>query len=251
MRGMDDMQDAKPLLTTLKLKDFVPADHPLRPVQLVVNEALKRLNGLFKTIYADSGDASIAPEKLLRAKRDEVAARPFFHKAINQSGVPETLPWRSDWASNLLIHPAMSAFPEGSQVDLRIAHFEACSAFARITACALTLSPICDTHHRRLQLSSYLHSCSCCFRLERCRVGLALGGKRHLCTANGHYGRWPSFLTDMRTSALHKLTDLRAPILSSASLAEAGVHPAISPDADEGPRSEKSNAHSRPIHRGP
>ncbi|WP_043283091.1 transposase, partial [Burkholderia ubonensis] len=65
MRGMDEMQE--PLFTTVKLEDFVPADHPLRPLRLLVNQALKRLNGLFSTIYADSGRASIAPEKLLRA----------------------------------------------------------------------------------------------------------------------------------------------------------------------------------------
>lgn len=39
----------------------------MRPLRLLVNQALKRLNGLFSTIYADSGRASIAPEKLLRA----------------------------------------------------------------------------------------------------------------------------------------------------------------------------------------
>ncbi len=65
MRGMDEMQE--PLFTTVKLEDFVPADHPLRPVRLLVNQALKRLNGLFSVIYADSGRASIASEKLLRA----------------------------------------------------------------------------------------------------------------------------------------------------------------------------------------
>jgi transposase len=65
MRGMDEMQE--PLFTTIKLEDFVPADHPLRPVRLLINQALKRLNGLFGVIYADSGRASIAPEKLLRA----------------------------------------------------------------------------------------------------------------------------------------------------------------------------------------
>jgi hypothetical protein len=62
---MDEMQQA--LFTTVKLENFVPADHPLRPVRLLVNQALKRLNGLFSVIYADSGRASIAPEKLLRA----------------------------------------------------------------------------------------------------------------------------------------------------------------------------------------
>ena len=65
MRGIDEMQE--PLFTTIKLEDFVPPDHPLRPVRLLVNHALKRLSGLFGVIYADRDRASIAPEKLLRA----------------------------------------------------------------------------------------------------------------------------------------------------------------------------------------
>lgn len=65
MRGSDGMQEA--LFTVAKLEDFVPADHPLHPIRLLVNEALSRLNGLFNLIYADGGRASIAPEKLLRA----------------------------------------------------------------------------------------------------------------------------------------------------------------------------------------
>jgi transposase len=59
------MQEA--LFTVAKLEDFVPADHPLRAIRTLVNEALAGLNELFNTIYADSGRASIAPEKLLRA----------------------------------------------------------------------------------------------------------------------------------------------------------------------------------------
>jgi len=58
MRGMDEMQEA--LFTTVKLEDFVPADHPLRPIRLLVNQALKRLNGLFSIIYADSGSMAYA-----------------------------------------------------------------------------------------------------------------------------------------------------------------------------------------------
>lgn len=65
MRGTDAMQES--LFTVSKLEDFVPTDHPLRAVRLLVNEALARLNGLFDTIYADSGRDSIAPEKLMRA----------------------------------------------------------------------------------------------------------------------------------------------------------------------------------------
>ena len=65
MRGSDGMQEA--LFMVAKLEDFVPADHPLRPIRGLVNEALARLSGLFNVIYADTGRASIAPEKLLRA----------------------------------------------------------------------------------------------------------------------------------------------------------------------------------------
>lgn len=50
-----------------RLDDFVPADHPLRAIQALVNQALGGLNGLFNSIYAQTGRASIAPEKLLRA----------------------------------------------------------------------------------------------------------------------------------------------------------------------------------------
>jgi len=65
MRGSDGMQES--LFMMSKLEDFVPSDHPLRAIQVLVNEALARLNGLFNEIYADTGRASIAPEKLMRA----------------------------------------------------------------------------------------------------------------------------------------------------------------------------------------
>lgn len=51
MRGVDEMQES--LFTIAKLEDFVPADHPLRPLRELVNEVLKRLNGLFNLIYAE------------------------------------------------------------------------------------------------------------------------------------------------------------------------------------------------------
>jgi hypothetical protein len=65
----------------------------------------------------------------------------------------------------------------GSRVGLRIVLFEACSAFTRVAACTLALSPFRDTLIRRLQPLRYLHDCSGCFRLERCRVGLTPTGK--------------------------------------------------------------------------
>lgn len=66
MRGADFTQEA--LFTVAKLDDFVPADHPLRKIRTLVDAALRRMSGLFNAMYADSGRASIAPEKLLRAQ---------------------------------------------------------------------------------------------------------------------------------------------------------------------------------------
>lgn len=48
MRGMDEMQE--PWFTTVRLEDFIPPDHRLRPIRLLVNYVLKRLNGLFSAI---------------------------------------------------------------------------------------------------------------------------------------------------------------------------------------------------------
>lgn len=66
MRGIDVMQES--LFTTVQLERFVPKDHPLRKLRELFNESLQRMNGLFETIYADTGRTSIAPEKLLRAQ---------------------------------------------------------------------------------------------------------------------------------------------------------------------------------------
>lgn len=65
MRGSDGFQEN--LFTVAKLDDFVPKDHPLRSIFKLVNQALVRLNSVFDSIYADSGRASIPPEKLIRA----------------------------------------------------------------------------------------------------------------------------------------------------------------------------------------
>lgn len=48
------------LFTMKRLEDFVPADHPLRPIRLMVDEALVRLDGLFSGMYA-CGAKAVAP----------------------------------------------------------------------------------------------------------------------------------------------------------------------------------------------
>jgi transposase len=45
----------------------VPADHPLRPIREMVDQALKGLSRRFNEIYSATGRPSIPPEKLLRA----------------------------------------------------------------------------------------------------------------------------------------------------------------------------------------
>ncbi len=68
MRGADTFNES--LFTMRRLDNFVPPDHPLRPIRVMVNQALAKMDGLFARMYeADirGGRPSIAPEKLLRA----------------------------------------------------------------------------------------------------------------------------------------------------------------------------------------
>jgi transposase len=45
----------------------VPADHPLRPIRVLVDAAVARLSPQFEALYSDVGRPSIPPEQLLRA----------------------------------------------------------------------------------------------------------------------------------------------------------------------------------------
>ena len=65
MRGEDLQQDE--LFSYGSLEERIPADHPLRPIRAMVDEALKQLSERFDDIYGDDGRRSIPPERLLRA----------------------------------------------------------------------------------------------------------------------------------------------------------------------------------------
>jgi transposase len=65
MRGADVLQES--LFTVKTLEDFVPVEHPLRPIREIVNTALKEMDALFARMYSEFGRESIAPERLLRA----------------------------------------------------------------------------------------------------------------------------------------------------------------------------------------
>jgi hypothetical protein len=49
MRGAGTFTES--LFTMRRLEDFVPADHPLRAVRALVNEALIRMDGLFSRMF--------------------------------------------------------------------------------------------------------------------------------------------------------------------------------------------------------
>lgn len=65
MRGADEHQDE--LFSYGSLEERVPADHPLRPIRIMADAALKRLSGRFDEIYDEDGRRSIPPERLMRA----------------------------------------------------------------------------------------------------------------------------------------------------------------------------------------
>src|SRR3979411_1816063 len=105
--------------------------------------------------------------------------------------MPQPIPRCSSWAYSSLISPSHFSLPQyGSRVGLHIVLFEACSAFPRVAACTLALSPIRDTliegfSHFVTSMTAPIAS-----GWSDRRVGLAPTGKRRLSTAHtrdGHF----------------------------------------------------------------
>jgi hypothetical protein len=55
------------MFSYLSPEERAPEKHPLRPIRLMVDEALKALSPTFSQLYSTFGRPSIPPEKLLRA----------------------------------------------------------------------------------------------------------------------------------------------------------------------------------------
>ena len=66
MRG-DDEQSGH-LFSYLSPEQRVPADHPLRMIRSMTDEALHRLSPRFEAMYAKTGRPSIPPEHLLKRR---------------------------------------------------------------------------------------------------------------------------------------------------------------------------------------
>jgi len=65
MRGMDERSEG--LFSYVRLEERIRADHPLRGIKALADEALVSLHQRFDELYSSMGRPSIAPEMLLRA----------------------------------------------------------------------------------------------------------------------------------------------------------------------------------------
>src|ERR1700674_3613206 len=107
--------------------------------------------------------------------------------------MPPPVPRCSSWAYSSLVSPSYFSLPRyGSLVGLHIDLFDACSAFTRVAACTLALSPIRDTliegfSHFVTSMTAPIAS-----GWSGCRVGLAPPGKRRLVTAHTQSGHFPT-----------------------------------------------------------
>jgi transposase len=68
MKGADS--DSESQFSTIRVEEFLPASHPLRPIRICLNDTLAKVDERFSAMdEADlgGGHPSIAPEKLMRA----------------------------------------------------------------------------------------------------------------------------------------------------------------------------------------
>src|SRR6266705_3189319 len=65
MRGADEAQTT--MFSDLSIEARIPANHPLRTIQALVNPILDELSPRFQRMYAKAGRPSIPPERILRA----------------------------------------------------------------------------------------------------------------------------------------------------------------------------------------
>src|SRR5512132_2962381 len=106
--------------------------------------------------------------------------------------MPPPIPRCSSWAYSSLVSPSHFSLPrKGCRVDLRIVLFEACSAFTRVAACTLALSPIRDTLIEGF--SHFVTSMTAPMLPAGAVAGWGLHPleKRRLCTAHTQSGHCP------------------------------------------------------------
>ena len=65
MRGPDEQ--TQHMFSYLSPEQRVPADHPLRAIRALTDEALRSMSAQLERVYSTTGRPSIPPEQLLRA----------------------------------------------------------------------------------------------------------------------------------------------------------------------------------------
>jgi hypothetical protein len=108
--------------------------------------------------------------------------------------MPSPLPRRSGWAYYFAHSPSRISLPRKSgRVGLRIVLFEFCSAFTRVTACTLALSPIRDTLTEAFSHFVASMTAPVASGWSGCRVELTPTGKRRFSTAHTQLGHRLNF----------------------------------------------------------
>ena len=120
--------------------------------------------------------------------------------------------------------PSRISLPrKGCRVGLRIVLFEDCSAFTRVTACTLALSPIRDTliegfSHFVASMTAPIAS-----GWSGCRVGFAPTGKRRLVTAHTRFGHRPDPSLRPTSAIAQRLVRASYCVIDTPILLTAGV----------------------------
>jgi len=70
------------MFSYIRLEERVSADHPLREIRRLADEALSALNGRLDGLYSGKGRPSIAPEMMLRATLRQA----FFSMRLTPEG---------------------------------------------------------------------------------------------------------------------------------------------------------------------
>ena len=66
MRGEGQHQGA--MFSYVTMEQRIPADHPIRAIRAMVDEALRQMDGSFSAMYSKRGRPSIAPERRVRVQ---------------------------------------------------------------------------------------------------------------------------------------------------------------------------------------
>ena len=137
----------------------------------------------------DSGRRPACPSRASGwSSIDHALGLPVF-RALSLCTCCRHYPGAASGRTASLTSPSRVSLPrKGHRVGLRIVLFEACSAFTRVAACTLALSPIRDTHSEGFSHFVASMTAPVASGWSGCRVGLAPTGKRPLVTAHTRTG---------------------------------------------------------------